>query len=77
MRWGEEVIHNPLNLIPVKGLRENDACNIGNRPIERDALIDRIIRINTGREETPNMREEYRLLRADFARSHLDDPPAS
>jgi hypothetical protein len=67
MKWGEEVIHHPLNLIPVKGLRENDAVNIGNRPVERDELIRRIIRANTSGDQ-PNMRTEYALLREQFSK---------
>jgi hypothetical protein len=31
-------------------------------------LIRRLIRINTGREEMPNMRHEYSLLREQFSK---------
>lgn len=66
-KYGSEVIDHPLNLVPVRGLRENDACNIGNRPAEARALLDRIIKIITGRESEPDMRKEYEILREQFA----------
>lgn len=65
--YGPEVINHPLNLVPVCGSRENDACNIGNRPAEARALLDRIIKIITGRESEPDMRKEYEILREQFA----------
>lgn len=67
-KYGSEVISHPLNLVPVRDLKENDACNIGNRPVDREALAGRIIRILTGRESMPDMAEEYRELREKFAK---------
>lgn len=66
MKWGPEVINHPLNLVPVRDLRENSFCNIGNRPMEARDLMERIIRVMTGRESEPDMAEEYARLREDF-----------
>jgi len=63
---GKEIMHNSLNLVPVCSLRCNDRANIGNRPMEARALIDRITRVVTGREPAPDMREEYARLREEF-----------
>ena len=65
-KFGEEVIHSPLNLVPVCSLKCNDRCNIGNRPLEANDLLQRIIRINTGREAMPSLREYYEGLRREF-----------
>lgn len=67
--WGSEVIDHPLNLVPVRDLKENDRCNIGNRPAEAFALLNRISLVVSGREHEPDMREEYMVLREEFARS--------
>lgn len=64
--YGAEVIHSPLNMVPVCSLRCNDLVNIGNRPTETRGLIERIVRINTGRESMPNIREYYAELRREF-----------
>lgn len=64
--YGPVVMHHPLNLVPVCSLRCNDACNIGNRPVEAKALLDRIIRVTTGIEPQPRMRDEYAALREEF-----------
>lgn len=65
-KWGPGVIHHPLNLVPVLDLRENDAVNIGFDREKAHDLMQRIIRVTTGREPEPNMSEEYRLLREEF-----------
>jgi len=64
--YGPDIMHHPLNLVPVCGLACNDRVNIGNRGAEAKALLDRIIRVTTGAEPEPNMREEYRALREEF-----------
>lgn len=64
--YGSDVLNHTLNLVPVCCLAHNDACNIGNRPMEAQALLQRIIRVNTGAEEQPDMRSEYRALRKAF-----------
>jgi len=65
-KFGTEVIDHNLNLVPVRDLKENDRCNIGNRPLEANELLQRIIRINTGRESMPSLREYYEGLRREF-----------
>lgn len=65
-KYGSTVLNHVLNLVPVRDLEENDRCNIGNRPVEANALLQRIIRVVTGVEPEPNMREEYRALREEF-----------
>lgn len=64
--WGSDVIDHPLNLVPVRSLSENDACNIGNQKIKAKALLERIVRIQTGGESMPDLREHYSDLRAEF-----------
>jgi len=64
--YGPEVLHHSLNLVPVCSLKCNSACNIGNRPKEVIALVQRIVRVNTGVDEAPNMSQEYRALRESF-----------
>lgn len=64
--WGSEVINHPLNLVPVRDLRENDLCNIGNQKLKAKALLERIVRIHTGRESMPDLREHFEELRAEF-----------
>lgn len=64
--YGAEVIHSPLNMVPVCSLQCNDRANIGNRPTETRGLIEWIVRINTGRESMPNIREYYAELRREF-----------
>lgn len=66
-KWGSEVVDHPLNLVPVRNLRENDFVNIGFDRQQCHALMERIIRITTGRESEPDMTEEYKLLREEFA----------
>lgn len=65
-KYGPEVLNHVLNLVPVRDLEENDRCNIGNRPVEANALLQRIIRVVTGVEPEPNMRAEYAALREEF-----------
>jgi len=65
-KYGEKVLNHALNLVPVRNLEENDRCNIGNRPVEANALLQRIIRVVTGVAPEPNMREEYAELRESF-----------
>jgi hypothetical protein len=42
-KYGEAIIHHAHNLAPVCGLRCNDHVLIGNNPIAREALVDRIL----------------------------------
>jgi len=65
-KYGPTVLNHALNLVPVRNLEENDRCNIGNRPVEANALLQRIIRVVTGVEPEPNMRQEYTALREEF-----------
>ncbi len=64
--FGDEVMNHPLNLVPVLDLRENDSCNIGGQKLQAEALISKIIKINTGREPMPDLREYYHELRGEF-----------
>lgn len=41
-KYGKEVIHNRLNLVPVCSLRCNDACNIGHDPEAVKGLVEKI-----------------------------------
>lgn len=41
-KYGEAVIHHPLNLVAVCSLACNDSFNIGNNPVEREKLVARI-----------------------------------
>lgn len=41
-KYGENIIHHPLNLLSACCLKCNDAANIGNNPVAREALIDTI-----------------------------------
>lgn len=41
-KYGEAVIHHPLNMESVCSLACNDACNIGNNPVEREKLVAKI-----------------------------------
>lgn len=66
--YGAEVIHHALNLVPVCSLRCNDACNIGNSGAESAELLARIKRVLNDDEPEPDMREEYRSLRAEYER---------
>lgn len=63
-KYGPEVIHHPLNMVPVDCLKCNSAVILNGLPAK--ALLDRIIRVTTGTEPEPNMRDEYRALRAEF-----------
>lgn len=65
-RWGREVIHHPLNLVPVCGLECNSKVNMGTISEASKALLARIVRINTGREPMPNLEDHYDELREQF-----------
>lgn len=43
-KYGKEIIHHPLGLASVCCLACNDAQNIGNKPVEADALAEEIRR---------------------------------
>ena len=64
MKWGPEVINSPLNMVPVDCLKCNDAVSLGTVGLEGKVLLERIVRIQTGREAMPNMVEFYADLRA-------------
>jgi len=68
-KWGDDVIFDPLNMLPVchgtkAGKSCNDRCSIKNLP--GNELLNRIVRINTGRESMPSLREYYSTLRREF-----------
>jgi hypothetical protein len=43
-KYGPEIIHHPLNLVSVCSIGKcNDAVNIGNSPVEIEALVDKIL----------------------------------
>jgi len=70
--YGREVIFHPLNMLPVcnkkrAGVSCNDRCNLAGQRVQAHELLDRIIRITTGRESEPDMAYEYELLREEFA----------
>ncbi len=78
--YGKDVMFHPLIMLPVchgtrAGKSCNDSSNLGNRPVEARALIDRIIRVVTGVEPMPNMKDEYRTLREAF--KERDDGPGN
>lgn len=58
--WGSNVIHHPLNTVPVCSLRCNDAVSIGGHRGPGKALLERIVRITTGRESMPSLSDYYR-----------------
>jgi len=60
--WGPEVIHSPLNLVPVCGLGCNSSVSLGIVGSAGKALLERIVRIQTGRESMPNLGEYYRAV---------------
>ena len=64
--WGPEVIHSALNLVPVCSLACNSSVSLGIVGSAGKALLERIVRIQTGRESMPDMREFYQELRAEF-----------
>jgi len=66
MKWGPEVINSPLNMVPVDCLKCNDAVSLGTVGNESKTLLERIVRIQTGRESMPDLREHYSDLRAEF-----------
>lgn len=66
MKWGPEVINSPLNMVPVCQLRCNDAVSLGTVGNDSKAILERIVRIQTGREAMPDLREFYSDLRAEF-----------
>ena len=72
-KWGDEVVNHPLNMVPVLDLNENAACNLAKRRAEAHALMERIIRITTGRESEPDMSHEYAELRRQFAETRILD----
>lgn len=45
-KYGKEIIHDRLNLVPVCSLRCNDACNIGHNPEAVKTLVKRIESVN-------------------------------
>jgi hypothetical protein len=65
-KYGPSVINHALNLVPVCGLRCNDRVNIGNQTLVAHALLDRIIRVTTGREGSPSLADYYAELRELF-----------
>ena len=68
-KYGTSVMHNGLNLVPVCSLRCNARVNIGNQTLVAHALLDRIIRITTGRESYPSLADYYAELREGFRRN--------
>lgn len=42
-KYGEDIIHHPLNLLSACCLKCNDSANIGFNPVAREALIDEIM----------------------------------
>lgn len=65
-RWGPEVINSPLNMVPVCSLKCNDRVSLGTVKAQTKDLLERIVRVNTGRESMPDMAEFYRELRDEF-----------
>jgi hypothetical protein len=65
-KYGPSVINHGLNLVPVCGLKCNDRVNIGNQTLVAHALLDRIIRVTTGRESYPSLADYYSELRESF-----------
>lgn len=65
-KYGSAVMDHALNLVPVCCLKHNDACNIGNQTLVAHALLDRIIRVTTGREGYPSLADYYAELRESF-----------
>ena len=65
-KWGSDVINHAINLIPVCSLKCNDRVSLGTVRNEAKALLERIVRINTGRESMPNMTEYYRSVGKEF-----------
>lgn len=62
MRWGAEVINSPLNMVPVCSLPCNDAVSLGTVSVPSKALLERIVRIQTGRESMPDLADYYRAV---------------
>lgn len=62
MRWGEEVINHPLNMVPVCSLKCNDSVSLGTVKAQTKDILERIVRIKTGRESMPNLAEYYRAV---------------
>ena len=67
MKWGSGVINSPLNMVPVDSLKCNALVSLGTVGNDYMALLERIVRIQTGREAMPDMAEFYSDLRAEFA----------
>lgn len=67
-KYGTAVMDHALNLVPVCCLKHNDRVNIGNQTLVAHALLDRIIRITTGRESYPSLADYYAELREEFKR---------
>lgn len=67
-KFGPEVLHHALNLVPVRDLKENARVLIHAETEPGRALVARIRRILAGEEPELNMAEEYRALREEFAR---------
>jgi hypothetical protein len=67
-KYGSEVIHHPLNVVPVCQVEPcNSALNIGNRPEEVKALVA-TIEASLAFGGLPNMEVEYRVLRDEHAK---------
>ena len=62
MKWGPEVVNDPLNMVPVCSLPCNDAVSLGTVSVPSKALLERIVRIQTGRESMPNLGDYYRSV---------------
>lgn len=72
-KYGPEVIHHPLAMVPVNCLRCNSLVMIGDETEPGRALVARIRRILAGDEPEPDMAEEYRLLHEEFRESKAVD----
>lgn len=71
-KLGREVIFHPMNMLPAcNGTRAgrscNDRCNLRGQKVAADELARHIIRVNTGLEPMPDMREYYANLREEFS----------
>jgi hypothetical protein len=62
--YGTEVINHELNLVPVEKLSCNSRSILNFGPAE--ILLKRIKRVVSGEDPSPDMTEEYRLLREEF-----------
>lgn len=62
MKWGSGVINNPLNMVPVDSLKCNALVSLGTVGNDSRALLERIVRIQTGRESMPDLGDYYRAV---------------